>query len=81
MEPLMKSWNAYRIMNNENASTPFVLFEEGYKAALAQPQLKRLGARLAEMLDEDQWAECEALLLAAGVTPNAVGNSPPRAGE
>lgn len=34
-------------------------------------QLQKLGARLAELLDEDKWAECEALLLAAGVTPNA----------
>lgn len=34
-------------------------------------KLQRLGARLAELLDEDQWAECEALLLAAGVMPNA----------
>lgn len=32
--------------------------------------LQKLGARLAELLDEDQWAECEALLLEAGVTPN-----------
>jgi hypothetical protein len=31
--------------------------------------LQKLGERLAELLDEDQWAECEALLLAAGVTP------------
>ena len=34
----------------------------------AEP-LQKLGARLAELLDEDQWAECEGLLLAAGVTP------------
>ena len=33
--------------------------------------LQKLGVRLSELLDEDQWAECEALLLAAGVTPNA----------
>lgn len=32
--------------------------------------LRRLGSRLAELLDEDQWSECEALLLDAGVTPN-----------
>ncbi len=31
--------------------------------------LRKLGKRLSEMLDEDQWAECEALLLAAGITP------------
>jgi len=31
--------------------------------------LQKLGKRLAELLDEDQWAECEALLLAAGITP------------
>ncbi len=36
-------------------------------------QLQKLGARLAELLDEDKWAECEALLLAAGVTPNGEG--------
>lgn len=30
--------------------------------------LMRLGARLAELLDEDQWAECEALLLAVGAS-------------
>lgn len=41
---------------------------------LAKPETRRvvaesmqkLGARLAELLDEDQWAECEGLLLAAG---------------
>jgi hypothetical protein len=33
-------------------------------------ELKKLGKRLSELLDEDQWAECEALLLSAGVTPN-----------
>jgi hypothetical protein len=32
--------------------------------------LRQLGARLAELLDENQWAECEALLLKAGVQPN-----------
>ena len=31
--------------------------------------LRRLGARLAELLDEDQFAECEQLLIEAGVTP------------
>ena len=31
--------------------------------------LQRLGARLTELLDEDQWAECEALLLEAGIVP------------
>ncbi len=40
--------------------------------------LQKLGARLAELLDEDQWAECEALLLAAGVTPNAGHERPAR---
>jgi hypothetical protein len=34
-------------------------------------KLRKLGARLAELLDEDQFAECEALLLAAGVMPEA----------
>ena len=34
-------------------------------------KLRKLGARLAELLDEDQFAECEALLLAAGVMPGA----------
>ena len=53
-------------------------FERAWEAALAQPQLKRLGSRLAELLDEDQWAECETLLLAAGVTPNAGGNATER---
>lgn len=28
--------------------------------------LQKLGSRLADLLDEDQWAECEALLLEAG---------------
>lgn len=28
--------------------------------------LQKLGARLAALLDEDQWAECEALLIEAG---------------
>lgn len=37
---------------------------------------RRLGARLAELLDDDHWAECEALLLAAGVTPNATVSRP-----
>lgn len=42
------------------------------RAALERQRtpLQRLGDRLAELLDEDQWAECEALLLAAGVTPS-----------
>ena len=45
--------------------------------------LRKLGARLAGLLDEDQFAECEALLLAAGVMPEEnemrklhVGTSP-----
>ena len=43
-------------------------------AALQQNEhLQKLGARLSELLDEDQWAECEALLRAAGVTPNDQG--------
>ena len=46
-------------------------FERAWDAALAQPPLQSLGTRLAELLDDDQWAECEALLLSAGVTPNA----------
>lgn len=37
--------------------------------ATDQPPLQKLGARLAELLDEDQFAECEDLLLAAGVNP------------
>ena len=36
--------------------------------------LHKLGARLAELLDEDQFAECEALLLAAGVMPEEKDN-------
>lgn len=31
--------------------------------------LRKLGKRLSELLDEDQWAECEAMLFSAGVTP------------
>ena len=53
-------------------------FERAWEAALAQLPLQRLGARLAELLDEDQWAECEALLLAAGVPPNDASNRTPR---
>lgn len=34
-----------------------------------EQSLQKLGARLAELLDEDHFAECEALLLAAGVKP------------
>jgi hypothetical protein len=34
-----------------------------------QQPLQKLAARLADLLDEDQFAECEALLLAAGVKP------------
>ena len=34
-----------------------------------QRPLQLLGKRLAELLDEDQFAECEALLLEAGVVP------------
>lgn len=37
-------------------------------------KLRKLGARLAELLDEDQFAECEALLLAAGVMPEEKDN-------
>lgn len=53
--------------------------EEQYLFALeddkqAQPEpveqpieaLQKLGARLAALLDEDQWVECEALLIQAG---------------
>ena len=40
-------------------------------AGNAAIQLRKLGKRLAELLDEDQWAECEALLIAAGLTHNA----------
>lgn len=32
--------------------------------------LQKLGKRLTELLDEDQWAECEEMLRAAGVTHN-----------
>ena len=45
-------------------------FDRGWEASLAQESLQKLGKRLSELLDEDQWKECEALLLAAGVTPN-----------
>jgi hypothetical protein len=34
-----------------------------------EQSLQKLGARLAELLDEDHFAECEAFLLAAGVKP------------
>jgi hypothetical protein len=46
-------------------------FERAWEYALTQASFHKLGARLADLLDEDQWAECESLLLAAGVTPNA----------
>lgn len=39
------------------------------ETANTQATLQKLGARLAELLDEDQFAECEELLLAAGVKP------------
>ena len=46
-------------------------------AAVAVPDegtpLRKLGARLAQLLDEDQFAECEALLLAAPASPAATG--------
>ena len=42
-----------------------------------QDNLQKLGARLTALLDEDQWAECEALLLAAGVRPNVELSSRP----
>lgn len=32
--------------------------------------LHRLGARLTELLDDDHWAECERLLLDAGINPD-----------
>ena len=54
-------------------------FERAWDAALAQAHFQKLGARLTELLDEDQWAECEALLLAAGVTPNVRRNRPAEA--
>lgn len=41
----------------------------GETANIEQP-LQKLGARLAELLDEDQFAECEALLMEAGVKPS-----------
>lgn len=67
-------------------SRPFLLnapkvfgagFDRGWEASLTQYAFQKLGARLTELLDEDQWAECEALLLAAGVTPNADSTTPP----
>ena len=39
------------------------------ETANRQEPLQKLAARLADLLDEDQFAECEALLLAAGVKP------------
>jgi chromosome segregation ATPase len=44
-----------------------------------EQSLQKLGARLAELLDEDHFAECEAFLLAAGVKPYAElrGAEPP----
>jgi hypothetical protein len=40
----------------EDSDRPLPLPPEGHP-------LRRLGERLAELLDEDQWAECEAMLL------------------
>ena len=47
------------------------MWSNAWKHALRQQHFQKLGAILADLLDEDQWAECEALLLSAGVTPNA----------
>lgn len=46
------------------------LLAEVAKSERRAEPLRRLGARLASLLDEDQWAECEALLLEAGARPN-----------
>jgi hypothetical protein len=47
-----------------------------------EQSLQKLGARLAELLDEDHFAECEAFLLAAGVKPyNAAGEPTPACGR
>lgn len=44
--------------------------------------LQRLGARLSELLDEDQWAECERLLMEAGIVPpnDQHNRTPPNGG-
>ena len=51
-----------------------VLVAENTRLLATIERLRKLGARLAELLDEDQFAECEALLLAAGVMPEEKDN-------
>ena len=70
-----KAEDAYSIsypllLNDVTRSVFSAGFDRGWEASLKQDAFHKLGARLSELLDEDQWAECEALLLSAGVTPN-----------
>jgi acetyl-CoA carboxylase beta subunit len=53
------------IYDEEPAVSPAPTFEANLRP------LQKLARRLTELLDEDQWAECEALLIAAGLTHNA----------
>ena len=53
------------IYDEEPAVPPAPTFEANLRP------LQKLAKRLTELLDEDQWAECEALLIAAGMTHNA----------
>lgn len=51
-------------------------YSEGFDAGAAQPagesaSIEKLGKRLAELLDEDQFVECEKLLLSIGVSAQA----------
>lgn len=61
---------AYELVKIENPDMTNPLFHvAGESFEVVPDPLQKLGARLAELLDEDQFAECEALLLAAGVKP------------
>lgn len=51
-----------QIYDEEPAVLPTPTFEANLRP------LQKLARRLTELLDEDQWAECEALLIAAGLT-------------
>jgi len=80
----MQAWRADTVRSwpAENAArytVPLFTAEQVREAVAAERErraepLRRLGARLASLLDEDQWAECEALLLQAGVGPNVANN-------
>ena len=61
---------AYELVKIENPDMTHPLFHvAGESFEVIPDPLQKLGARLARLLDEDQFAECEALLLAAGVKP------------